>query len=193
MGNVNYFGFVRASFPDTPFSFVKGLLAHLNGGQLPVEPFESYVRVACGKDVDGVLAHFQGGRGNLWGQLGRCYELIYWASGGKYWANELEEACQKGELRGPGSFEMEVWYRVDDHTWEYVGTWQFDGVRWESVRHGDDQGVSDCWGMAGFSYLSLRHKEGDYSGRVVKIPSSVKWPGLSIGRLLVEYGVNSGV
>lgn len=77
-------------------------VAKLNNVEPPIEPYETYIGVTVAKNEEDILKHFrntpEGGYGSLWGRLGKCYDLIFWASGGLYWGNDLKEQRKKVSL-----------------------------------------------------------------------------------------------
>ena len=188
------YGFVKNDFPDTPLTFVKGLIASLDKTELPVEPFTSYFQITVGENEENINKNFPEdpetgqGCGFLWGQLGHCYEIIHWASGGLYWGDELKEQKEKGVFNGPTEFTMNVWNKIDDHHYESVFDLTFQGVKWLDVGHADNQGASDCWGLAYFTY-EKKVKNLDYKPMKCEIPSEIKYPILYIGKLLGKHAV----
>lgn len=180
-------GFITHKYPDTPFSFAKGLIAKLNNVEPPIQPYESYVQVAVALNEEDLDKRFQNEYSSLWGQLGHCYDLIHWASGGLYWDNELKEQREKGSFNGPTEFTMHVWKEIDDHTYESLCDWTFQGVKWQNVYHMSyDSGASDCCGQAHFTF-EKKVKNLDYKPMKADFPKEIKYPGLYLGRLMVEH------
>jgi len=187
-----YHGFVRHKFPDTPYTFAKGLVAKLNNVEPPIEPYESYFGVMVSEtEADIINKQFVdraegGGTGSLWGRLGKCYELIYWASGGLYWGNELKEQREKGSFNGPQEFTVNIWKEIDQYTFESVFDLTFQGVKWIDVAHAGSDGASDCWGTALFTY-EKKLKNVSYQPMKCDIPTSIKYPSLYLGELMIEH------
>jgi hypothetical protein len=184
-----YYGIVYNKYADTPLSFVKGLKAALNETSLPVEPFESYVRIFHSDKEEDIETYWvKDGKGSLWGQLGHCYELINWATNGLYWGDELKKANEEKTLKGPTEFTVHIWKQIDEYNLETVYDLTFKGVKWESVSHADNQGSSDCWGLARFTYTD-KIKNENYQAMECHIPSETKYPMLYYGKLMPKFAV----
>lgn len=187
----SYHGFVRNKFPDTPYTFAKGLIAKLNDVEPPVVPYETWIGVVWSQTEEQLQTHFRdcsdGGLGSLWGRMGHCYELIYWATCGLYWDNELKEQKEKGFFNGPSEFTINVWKEIDAYNYESVYDLTFKGVKWISADHfGGGGGSSDCTGIASFTYEE-KIKDVNYKPMECKIPTDIKYPSLYIGALMTEY------
>ena len=181
-----YYGFVKHSFPDTPFTFTKGLIAKLKNEEPPVEPYETCFRVA----LERKLEHLENlGKDKtqvtLWGQLGHCYEIINFASG-LYWEADLKNAKADNKFNGPSEFTMHIWHKIDDYNYESVSDITFKGVKWLDAAHAGSDGASDCWGIVSFE-CEETVKNVSYKPLVCEIPKDIKYPSLYIGRLLFEH------
>jgi len=181
----SYYGFVKGE--DTS---MKGLMALVNKEEPPV--VETYFSVMPLDDLEKLES--LGDRhpgiekyGNLWGQLGKCHQLINFASGGLYWGDDLK----KGVFNGPTEFTMHIWEKLNEHNYKAVSDLTYKGVKWVDVSHAGSDGASDCWGLASFAYEE-RIKNVCYKPMECKIPTDIKYPSFRIGELMMEHAREVG-
>lgn len=173
---IRYYGFVKSGFKEGMLSLIgrEPVIVETYFSVMPSDNLEKLESLGDWYSIDNYAT--------LWGQLGRCYQLINFASGGLYWDDDLK----KKVFNGPKEFTMHIWARLDEYNYKSISDLTFKGIKWLNVAHAGSDGASDCWGLASFTYEE-RIKNVCYKPMECKIPIDIEYPSFRIGELMMEH------